>query len=128
MQRIGACALALLAAVVLWALPVWAGGGESFGPDEQEVAGHPYFGYVKDRDGNPIPDAKLTVEIKSGTVILRTNDEGHFHVAGFGASVKPEDVKFACSKEGYKQFAATKQVTSDDPNASVEVDCIMVPQ
>jgi hypothetical protein len=111
-----------------WAPPAWAGGGESFGSDEQEEAGHPYFGWVKDRDGNAIPDAKLTVEIKAGTVILRANDEGHFHVAGFGASVNPDDVKFSCSKDGYKLFAATKQVTSDKPNASVEVDCIMAKQ
>ncbi len=119
-----------LAAVMYVALigAAWSGGGEGFGPDEQEEAGHPYFGWVKDRDGNPIPEAKLTVEIKSGTVILRANDEGHFRVVGFGASVNPDDVKFACSKEGYKQYAATKQVTSDGPTAPVEVDCIMVPQ
>ena len=105
-----------------------AGGGEGFGPDEQEDAGHPYFGWVKDRNGNAIADAKLTAEVKSGTVILRTDDEGHFHVTGFGASVKPDDVKFSCSKDGYKQFAATKQVTSDGPTAPVEVDCVLVPQ
>lgn len=119
-----------LAAVLCVALAAvaWAGGGEGFGPDEQEEAGHPYFGWVKDRDGNPIADAKLTVEIKAGTIILRTNDEGHFHVAGFGASVSPDDVKFTCAKDGYKEFGATKQITSDSPTASVEVDCIMAKQ
>ena len=127
MRRLGGA----VAAVIVWvalAASAWAGGGESFSSDEQEEAGHPYFGWVKDRDGNAIPDAKLTVEVKAGTVILRTNDEGHFHVMGFGASVSPDDVKFSCSKDGFKQFAATKQVTADGPNASVEVDCVMVPQ
>jgi hypothetical protein len=119
-----------LAALLCMALagPAWAGGGESFGPDEQEEAGHPYFGWVKDRDGNAIPDAKLVVEVKAGTVILRTNDEGHFHVTGFGASVSPDDVKFSCSKDGYKEFASTKQVTSAGPTASIEVDCVLVKQ
>ena len=95
---------------------------------EQAEAGHPYFGYVKDRDGKAIPDAKITVELKAGTVILRTNDDGHFHVNGFGASVSPDDVKFSCSKDGYKQYAFTKQATADGPQASIEVDCVMAPQ
>ncbi len=119
-----------LASVLYVALigAAWAGGSDTFGPDEQEDAGHPYFGWVKDRDGNPIADAKLTVEIKSGTVILRTNDEGHFHVTGFGANVIPEDVKSSCAKDGYTEFAATKQVSCDTPTGSVEADCIMAKQ
>lgn len=103
----------------------WAGGGENFGPDEQEDAGHPYFGYVKDRDGKPISDVKITVDLKAGTVILRTNDDGHFHVNGFGANVDPDDVKFSCAKDGYKQYAFTKQSTGTGPQAAIEVDCVM---
>jgi hypothetical protein len=136
MQRARACSvcagwyLGFAAAMLSMAMTAsaWAGGGEGFGPDEQDEAGHSYFGYVRDKGGNGVADAKLTVELKSGTVILRTNDEGHFRVNGFGASVQPDDVKFSCSKEGYTQFAFTKQVTSDAPTAPVEVNCILAPQ
>lgn len=121
--------LGLVAAVmVTGAGPAWAGGGEMFTDEEQPMAGHPYVGYVKDRSGNGIADAKITVVIKGGTLIMRTDDDGRFHTNGFGVSLTPDDVQFSCSKDGYKQFALSKQVTSDSATAPVEVDCILEPQ
>lgn len=118
----------ILAAVLsLLAVPVLAGGG-SFGDDEEQGdAGHPYVGYVRDRGGQAIADAKVTVDLKNGSVILRSDDEGHFSIRGFGKDVDPDDVKISCSKNGYKEFAASKHAASDDEHAPVEVNCILVP-
>lgn len=115
----------LVAGLALVAVPAFAGGGV-FGDDEmEENAGHPFVGYVRDADGNGVPDAKITVDLKNGTVVLRTDGDGHFFVRGFGKNVDPDDVKVSCSKEGYTQSAVSKQAQSDDPKAPVEVNCIL---
>ncbi|HEX9465615.1 MAG TPA: carboxypeptidase-like regulatory domain-containing protein [Alphaproteobacteria bacterium] len=120
-------ALILAAALSLLAGPALAGGG-SFGDDEdQGDAGHPYVGFVRDRGGKSIADAKVVIELKNGSVIMRSDDEGHFSIRGFGKEVDPDDVKVSCSKDGYKEFAASKRATSDDEHAPVEVNCILVP-
>jgi predicted PhzF superfamily epimerase YddE/YHI9 len=120
----------LIAALTLaFALPAWAG-GSGFGEDEedQELAGHPYVGFVRDQSGDGIADAKITVEVKAGTVVLRSDEDGHFVLRGLGANVDPETVKVTCVKDGYKLIAASKQAASDQPTAPVEVNCIMAKQ
>ncbi len=118
--------LAIAIGVALVAAPALAGGGTFGGDDDtDEPAGHPFVGYVRDGDGNGVPDAKITVDLKNGTVVLRTDGDGHFFVRGFGKNVNPDDVKVACSKDGYTQSAISKQAQSDDPNAPVEVNCVL---
>jgi len=108
-----------------------AAGGESFGPDEEALAGGMrFFGFVKDTKGTVIPDAKIVVEVKGSNVswVMRANADGHYHLPALGKNMTPENVTITCSKEGYK--AATGVVMASNPNPpdgipAVEVDCIL---
>ena len=59
--------------------------------------------------------------------ILRSDQDGHFVVSGFGGNVDPEDVKFSCSKDGLKELGSSKQVTGEGTAAVIEVNCILGP-
>lgn len=121
------CLIISAALSALLAAPAWAGGG-TFGDDEeQEQVGPKYLGYVRDKSGDAVADAKVTVELKIGTVILRSDQDGHFVMSGFGANVDPEEVKFSCSKEGLKEIGISKHVSGDGATAAVEVNCILGP-
>ena len=108
-----------------------AGGGsfDTMDDDDQE-AGPPYIGNVKDRSGNSIPDAKVTISVKAfnSSLILRTDDQGHFNVKGFDKSVDPEGVDFSCSADGYKFFARSKNPTGDGPRSPIDVTCLVEKQ
>jgi hypothetical protein len=107
---------------------VWAGGVTFDSPDDSEAdAGPPFSGYVKDRDGNPVDDAKITVTVKifNSTLILRTDSDGHFLVKGFDKSVDPADVDISCSKDGYEEYAKSRRPASSDPTAAIQIDCIL---
>jgi hypothetical protein len=108
-----------------------AGGGESFGRDEEALAGGTrFFGFVKDTKGNVIPDVKIVVEIKgrNASLVMRANADGHYHLPALGKDMTPDNVTITCSKEGYKM--ATGVVMASNPNPpdgipAVEVDCIL---
>ena len=107
-------------------------GGGSFDSmdDDDEDAGPPYVGDVKDNRGNPIADAKVTVMVKAfnSSLVLRADDQGHFHIKGFDKSVNPEEVEIACSMEGYKPFALNRQPTGTEPKAPIEIVCLLEKQ
>ena len=104
-------------------------GGGSFDTmdDTDDDAGPAYVGNVKDKDGNPIADAKVTIAVKAfnSSLILRTDDQGHFNVKGFDKSVDPDGVEFTCSADGYKFFARTKAPTGSDPKSPIAVTCLV---
>ena len=104
-------------------------GGGSFDSmdDDDEDAGPPYVGDVKDRSGNPIADAKVTVAVKAfnSSLILRADDQGHFHIKGFDKSVNPDEVEISCSMDGYKPFALSRQPTGSEPKSAIEIVCIL---
>jgi len=118
----------LLALALAFAPRAWAGGG-SFGSDDVNDAkdnGPPYFGFVKDNNGDAIDDVKITVTVKNlnSSMILRSDSQGHFFVPGFDKSIDPANVEIACTKDGYHEIAhARKPVT--DPTTPVEIDCIL---
>jgi len=121
---------ASLGAALLGAMTLGArAGGGSFDTmdDTDEESGPPYIGNVKDRDGNPIPDAKVTISVKAfnSSLILRADDQGHFNVKGFDKSVDPDGVDFSCSADGYKFFARTKAASGDGPKAPIAVTCLV---
>ncbi len=107
-------------------------GGGSFDTmdDNDDDSGPPFVGDVKDRSGAGIPDAKVTIAVKAfnSSLILRTDDQGHFNVKGFDKSVDPEEVDFSCSADGYKFFARTKAKTGDGPRAPIAVTCLVEKQ
>jgi hypothetical protein len=125
--RTCAAALVVFGATFFLCDRVWAGGVTFDDSDDSDAnAGPPFSGFVKDRDGNPIDDAKITVTVKifNSTLILRTDPDGHFLVKGFDKSVDPGDVDISCSKDGYKPYAESRRPTSD-PTAPIQVDCIL---
>ena len=124
-----AAALAPLGARFSFSGPAWAGGVTFDDPDDDANAGPPFSGFVRDRNGKPVEDAKVTVTVKifNSSLILRTDPDGHFVVNGFDKSVSPDDVEIACSKDGYVQFAQTRRPTSD-PKAPIPVTCILQKQ
>jgi hypothetical protein len=124
------CAAALIAFGVTFSAcdRVRAGGVTFDSPDDSEAdAGPPFSGTVKDRDGNPVEDAKITVTVKvfNSTLILRTDSDGHFLVKGFDKSVDPNDVEISCSKDGYKEYAKSRRPAGSDPKAAIQIDCIL---
>jgi len=107
----------------------WAGGGSLDDHDDDQNAGTPFFGFVKDAErGNALVDAKVTAEIKNGSasLVTRTDSQGHYRITGFGHDVDPNSVEISCSKDGYKLDRALKRRMSSDAGAPVEVDCLMI--
>jgi hypothetical protein len=84
-------------------------------------------GDVKDSKGNPIADAKVTVAVKAfnSSLILRADDQGHFHIKGFDKSVNPDEVEIGCSMDGYKPYALNRQATGSDPKSPIEIICVL---
>ena len=118
----------VLVATVMWSATALAGGGSFDGVDDDDAdAGSPYVGDVKDNKGNAVPDAKITVTVKSynSSLILRADDQGHFHVKGFDKSVNPDDVEIACSADGYQPFAMNREKTGADANSPIEITCLL---
>jgi hypothetical protein len=108
----------------------WAGGSGLDEVDEDE-AGTPFFGFVKDVTlGGTMPDTKVVAEIKGGnaSLVTRTDAQGHFRIAGFGKDINPDTVEITCSRDGYKLQRAVRRKLSNDPGAPVEVDCLMAKQ
>jgi hypothetical protein len=109
------------------ASPGWGGGSDDEAPDAHQDNGPSYFGFVKDQAGKPVPDAKVTAEIKGrGSVITRTNGSGIYKLPGFGKEMTPNNIVISCSKEGYKHTRSiTRSAPSKTPLSAVEVLCTM---
>ena len=124
---------ALLAAGAALAPTGARAGGGSFDTmdDDDSDSGPPYDGDVKDKDsGRGIGDAKVTIAVKAfnSSLILRTDDQGHFNVKGFDKSVDPEGVDFSCSGDGYKFYARTKSPSGSGPRDPITVTCLVEKQ
>ncbi len=117
--------------VALCALPAklsLAGGGSFDSMDDDDAdAGPPYVGDVKDRSGNPVADAKITVAVKAfnSSLVLRADDQGHFLVKGFDKTVNPDEVEVSCSMEGYKPYAVSRQPTGTEAKSPIEIICLL---
>src|ERR1700730_1829140 len=125
---------ALVGLALLLPLAVASGayaGGASLDEDEEDQAnaGLSFFGFAKDLDrGGPVPDAKVSAEIKNrnANLVTRTDDQGHFKFSGFSKDVDPKDVEITCSKEGLKlQRTVRRQTPGGDNATTIEVDCLM---
>lgn len=106
----------------------FAGGGSFDDMDEHDdESGPPFIGDVKDRNGRPIADAKVSIAVTAynSTVFIRTDDQGHFTVKGFDKEIKPDDIDISCSMDGYKPYAISRQPTGSDPRSPIEVICLL---
>ena len=117
--------LICIIAIGLVAGPALAGGG-IFEDDDDDSAGQPFFGFVKDRNGNLLSGAKVTVSVpkENTSLVVRTDQQGQFFIKGFDKSIPPDDVEFACSMDGYEPFAQAR-VPTPAANGALEIDCIL---
>jgi hypothetical protein len=122
---VGPADLAALAVLgLIWGTPspAMAGGGSLDDDDHKDQAY--YFGFVKDTNGNIVPDAKVTAKIKNISIITHTDILGAYKIAAFNTDLKPEEFGLSCSKEGYR-LAGVIRLTAPgaDGKDPVEVDC-----
>jgi len=124
-------AAALLLGTMLAGPAARAGGGSFDSMDDDDAdSGPPFVGDVRDDRGSPIGDAKITIAVKAynSSLVMRADDQGHFQVKGFDKSINPDEVEIACSMEGYKPYALSRQPTGTAPNSPIEVTCLLQKQ
>ena len=122
--------VAMLGGALLMIGTANAGGGSFDGTDDDDAdAGPAYVGDVKDSKGKPLADAKITVTVKAynSSLILRADDQGHFHVKGFDKAVNPDDVEIVCAMDGFKPYAMNRERGAGD-NSPVEITCLLEKQ
>jgi len=114
---------ALLACALLTAAPAHAG-GEMGDPDHVDD-GTPFFGFVKDADGKPIVDAKVTALVKDGTkFVARTSVAGMYNFGSLNKQINPNDVTISCTKDGYKPLRVTRRPpAASSTSKAVETEC-----
>jgi hypothetical protein len=88
-----------------------------------------FFGFVKDANGKPVVEAKVTAEIKNSTkYVTHTSKNGMYTFGGLNKSVKPEDVTISCSKDKLQQTRVIRKTpTGGKAVKSVETECRMQP-
>jgi len=116
---------ALLAASLALCADALAGGDMLGDDDDHHDEGPSYFGFVKDARGAPVPDAKVTANVKNGvSFITRTTAAGLYKFAGFSKQIKPADVAISCAKDGYKQTRVLRRPTpKSEPVKAIETEC-----
>src|SRR4051812_33280290 len=86
----------LLAAACLVCASFAHAGGE-MGETKHKDEGIRFFGFVRDANGKPVPEAKVVAEIKNSTrYVTHTSKNGMYSFGGFTRSVKPDDVTISC--------------------------------
>jgi hypothetical protein len=117
-----------LACLVLGACPAWAGGENADLMDEHsEDEGPPYFGFVRDTRGNPLRDAKVSLNFKKGniTYVVQSNVLGMYRMRNPNKDWNPLDVTVSCAKEGYRQTRALRRTANVGGKAAIETECQM---
>src|SRR5882762_9811802 len=108
--------------------PAALAGGEMLGDlDDHHDEGPSFFGFVKDARGAPIPDAKVTANVKNSvSFITHTTSAGMYKISNFSKEVNPQDVTISCAKEGYRQTRVLRRTAPKaDPAKPVETECRM---
>lgn len=121
-----ACFAAWLALAVAAPTTASAGGDAVGGPDEHNPdEGPPFWGFVKDENGRPVRDAKVTASYKKTlTLVTRTNATGAYKVRGFQKDINISDITITCAKDGYQQVRTFRRPPPrGKPVKSVETEC-----
>jgi hypothetical protein len=101
------------------------GAGE-MGEAKHKDEGIRFFGFVKDAAGKPIPEAKVTAQIKDGIkYVTHTGKNGMYSFGGFSKSIKPDDVTISCDKEKLQQAKVVRKTAGGKAVKSVETECRM---
>jgi hypothetical protein len=100
-------------------------GGE-MGDAKHKDEGVRFFGFVRDHNGKPVPEAKVVAEIKNSTrYITHTGKNGMYSFGGFTKSVKPDDVTISCSMDNYSQAKIIRKTPPGKVVKAVETECRM---
>jgi hypothetical protein len=103
-------------------------GGE-MGDAKHKDEGPRFFGFVRDGNGKPVPEAKVVAEIKNSTrYITHTGKNGMYSFGGFSKNVKPEDVTISCSLDNFRQDRIIRKPTASKAAQRVETECRLVRQ
>jgi hypothetical protein len=123
MMPIRSCLFASFA--IALAPPALAGGDMLGDIEDHHDEGPSYFGFVKDSRGAPVPDAKVTANVKNGVAfITHTTSAGMYKFSGFSKQIKPDDVVISCAKDGYKQTRVLRRPTpKKEPVKAIETEC-----
>jgi hypothetical protein len=120
--------LAIIIAVLLSAPILARAGGVSMTDEDLNAGadGPPFFGFVREVDGPGINDAKVTAELKGGSLVTATDILGLYKMPGFGVNVNPDDVAISCAKAGYKQANVVRRPhPANDKKDPIEIDCYL---
>lgn len=122
-------------ATIAFAGAAWPNGKNFFG--DWEVLGDPeyvIFGNVKDRDGQYLEDASVTVRVTEPVLILRTATDvvGHYRTLDVGRAivsldydVDPSRIEVNAEYPGYHVVSRTYRGKHDQKRGMVEIDFIM---
>jgi len=128
----GGIAVLGFAASALTSLPALANGGDFFNELSESWGansdtGTPFFGWVRDVKGKPIPRAIVTATVVGGVdgqaVTIISDNLGHYKIPGLGKDVNAKTVLIECAKAGYRTIAQDRRVLRTMPKAPIEVDC-----
>jgi hypothetical protein len=130
-MRMARLRLAAVIALIL-SLPISAlAGGASISDEDisDGQSGTPFFGFVRQVGGAGISDAKVTADLKGGSLVTRTDILGLYKIPGFGKDINPDDVTISCAKDGYKQASVNRRPhQGGDTKTPIEVDCFLEKQ
>ena len=128
--------VAALAYVASASVPALANGGDFFNELSESWGanvdtGVPYFGWVRDAKGKPIPRAIVTATVQEGpdgqSVTIISDNLGHYRIPGLGKDIDPKKVVIECAKVGYRVIAEDRRTMRSMPKAPVQVDCKLAP-
>jgi len=116
-----------LVATCSFSAALWAEGFDPEGDPILEYQGPTFFGFVKETNGAPVPDAKVTLSAKGrDAVSVRTNSVGVYR-ASLGKDVNASDVAITCEKTGFKQARLLRR-TEQNARAEtpIEIECTLM--
>ena len=127
MPRLHFVLISLLACCA-FATPAARAAGE-MGDAKHKDEGIRFFGFVKDANGKPVVEAKVTAQIKGGIkYVTHTAKNGMYSFGGFNKSIAADDVTITCDKEKFQQAKVIrKTAASGKAVKAVETECRMQP-
>ncbi|WP_298254576.1 hypothetical protein [Bradyrhizobium sp.] len=78
----------------------------------------------------PVAGVMVQAELGNRRIMVRSNSEGVYKlIPSFGADVKGDSVKIACSKDGYDTVDVSRREMSSKPSHELVVaECLLAPK
>ncbi len=111
MSKLQIALISMLVCCAVVAPPAYAAG--EMGDAKHKDEGIRFFGFVKDANGKPVVEAKVSAEIKNGIkYVTHTSKNGMYSFNGFNKSVKPDDVIISCSQDKFRQTRVIRKTAT----------------